>query len=76
MSERDRRKSYVYAIENYAGIPPFSNSKLAHTIYMVSLQIGDKKSPSVSTARRWYQQYQYDKRLVISQNQRGLACNY
>jgi hypothetical protein len=76
MNELNRRKSYLYAIENHAGTPPFSNVKLAHITYMVSLQIGDKKCPSLSRLKRWYKEYKFDKRLVTSQNQGRLTCNY
>lgn len=76
MNELDRKKSYVYAIENYAGIPPVSNVKLAHIIYLVSLSIGDAKCPSVGSVRCWYKQYQYDRRSVISHNQGGLSCKH
>ena len=76
MNELDRKKSYVYAIENYAGITPASNTKLASIIDMVGVQIGDKQRPSVISARRWYKQYQCDRRLVTSQNKEGLTCKH
>ncbi|MBA6417546.1 hypothetical protein H4J50_16165 [Colwellia sp. 6M3] len=76
MNELNKRKPYLYAIENYAGIPPFSNVKLAHIIYMVGVQMGDKECPSVSTVKRWYQQCQSDKRLVIPESQGRLACKH
>lgn len=70
MNELYRKKSYVYAIENAFATAPISQVKLLDIIYMVSLQIGDKKQPSVSIARRWYKQYQHDRRVRAFQNRR------
>jgi hypothetical protein len=76
MNELHRKKSYIYAIENAFTATPISEIKLLDIIYLVSLQIGDRKRPSVSTARRWYKQYQSDRRVRTLQNKKGGTCKH
>jgi hypothetical protein len=83
LNELDRKRSYVYAIENHAGIPPFSNVMLANIIYMTSFQIGEKKPPSVMTyvlhlllkQRNWMFSI-FTKKLITSKQQLTNQTNF
>jgi len=76
MNENYRKKSYVYAIESTLGTTSINKVDVSSTINLVALQIKDNRTPSINTVKRWYKQYQQEKRTLFSLCGKGVTCKY
>jgi len=71
MISLDRKKAYIFAIEKQVGTAPLSSVNIALTVNRVALKIRDRKTPSIAAVKRWYFDYQSDRRAQIGTRDGG-----
>lgn len=69
-----RIKSYVLAIETLADDNPLAKHNIARAINKVAVELGEKKTPAVSTVARWYKQYLRERNMVLPLSKGGNGC--